>query len=413
MKPRDKYKNLYTHLKRFEKNGTSFTKKKLAEITGYSVDTIGIYIRNKLKNIYVFEKEKGVYEVRNLLKSDFQYFFDKMSQKSSEVRNTNSLTSSLISRSLEAFYSSIGIYNNPLSRYRIESFCILLINAWELLLKARIIEKMGAKNIYRKDKKTISITAAAKKLFSTSDPVYKNLKELITLRDNAVHLLMPNRIQNILSRIFQASILNFLYLVKAYKYPNSHLKDTSGLLSLITNSEDIDEAIIPIDYGDTTSKAISNFKKNILENEKRLNSDKYIIPIGYKLVLTKKESEGDLKFKASADGEPAVIVKVPKDPNKTHPYRTTQVIELVNEELRSNSISTYSFQGILELEKIQNTNSNRYYFLHENPTTRKYSMEFVEMIINKIKNDNTYIDKAKDKHKMSIKRRNKQKNTSI
>jgi len=46
----------------------------------------------------------------------------------------------LIDNSLSAALSSIEIYNKPDFKYREEIFTILLINAWELLLKAKILK---------------------------------------------------------------------------------------------------------------------------------------------------------------------------------------------------------------------------------------------------------------------------------
>lgn len=47
----------------------------------------------------------------------------------------------LLSKSIDACLAAIEIYNKPDFRYREEAFSILMINAWELLLKARIIQQ--------------------------------------------------------------------------------------------------------------------------------------------------------------------------------------------------------------------------------------------------------------------------------
>ena len=45
-----------------------------------------------------------------------------------------------VEKSVGAALSAIEIYNKPDFKYREETFAILMINAWELLLKARIIK---------------------------------------------------------------------------------------------------------------------------------------------------------------------------------------------------------------------------------------------------------------------------------
>jgi Protein of unknown function (DUF3644) len=51
----------------------------------------------------------------------------------------------LVDKSLEACIAAIEIYNKPDFRYREEAFSILMLNAWELLLKARILKENRSK----------------------------------------------------------------------------------------------------------------------------------------------------------------------------------------------------------------------------------------------------------------------------
>ena len=46
----------------------------------------------------------------------------------------------LLDKSLAAALAAIEIYNKPDFKYREESFVILVVNAWELLLKAKILK---------------------------------------------------------------------------------------------------------------------------------------------------------------------------------------------------------------------------------------------------------------------------------
>ena len=279
--------------------------------------------------------------------------------------------------------------------YRIESFCILLVNSWELLLKARIVETRGKEEIYKSDGKTISLWKCLVILFpDREDPMRKNIESIIELRDKAVHLLIPD-IQATLSRIFQANIFNYIKIVKRYNYPNPYINQNPGLMSFITDAEDLDYRTITEKYGEVTIEEIKRFKQKIKDEEGKLNNEDFVIPIGYKIVLTKNENEGDLKISTSPDGESAMFIKVPKDNNVTHPYRSSDVINLVNEHFKKEIINQYSLQGILLKEKIRINKSNTYYFFIENPETHKYSNEFVELIIHKIESHPDYIEKCR------------------
>jgi len=50
-----------------------------------------------------------------------------------------------VDKSVGAALSAIEIYNKPDFNYREETFAILMINAWELLLKGQLIKVNGSK----------------------------------------------------------------------------------------------------------------------------------------------------------------------------------------------------------------------------------------------------------------------------
>ncbi|MDR2082062.1 MAG: DUF3644 domain-containing protein [Candidatus Ancillula trichonymphae] len=59
----------------------------------------------------------------------------------------------LVGKSTDCIVSAIEMYNKPDFRYREEVFCILAINAWELLLKAKVLKDNNNKlaNICKKE----------------------------------------------------------------------------------------------------------------------------------------------------------------------------------------------------------------------------------------------------------------------
>ena len=57
----------------------------------------------------------------------------------------NKTHQSLLDKSISSMLSAIEIYNKPDFKYREETFSILAINAWELLLKARLLQKYSYK----------------------------------------------------------------------------------------------------------------------------------------------------------------------------------------------------------------------------------------------------------------------------
>lgn len=49
----------------------------------------------------------------------------------------------LFDKSVEAFLLAVETYNKPTIKYRVEAFAIFICNAWELLLKAHLLQTNG------------------------------------------------------------------------------------------------------------------------------------------------------------------------------------------------------------------------------------------------------------------------------
>ena len=54
---------------------------------------------------------------------------------------------------------AIELYNKPTLKYRVEGFSLFICNAWELMLKAYMIDIIGEASIYHKDnpQRTLSL----------------------------------------------------------------------------------------------------------------------------------------------------------------------------------------------------------------------------------------------------------------
>ena len=113
---------------------------------------------------------------------------------------------SILERSVAACVSAIEIYNKPDFKYREETFSILLVNAWELLLKAKVlaingndiqsIQAVDANGGVKKNRAgnpmTIDINNAMQKLFDKrllDERCKENINLLIEVRDNAIHFI--------------------------------------------------------------------------------------------------------------------------------------------------------------------------------------------------------------------------------
>ncbi len=148
----------------------------------------------------------------------------------------------LVQRAEAALMAAIEIYNKPDFPYREETFAILAINAWELLLKARVVALEGneVRSLYvyqpRRDSQgnttkklfvrrnrsgnpmTIGLSGAIDQLDGDSATripleVKANLEALTEIRDNAVHFVAVGpRLAKEVLEVGTATVKNFIEL---------------------------------------------------------------------------------------------------------------------------------------------------------------------------------------------------------
>lgn len=137
-------------------------------------------------------------------------------------------------KSIQAAVSAIELYNKPAFSYREESFAILMVNAWELLLKAKHLKDNRGKmtSLYVPNSKSTKAGAPRKRMtyktnksgnFMTvgiSELLEQKIKDknlkvqletLIEIRDNAIHFMNS-------SRYFEKQLLEVaVATLKSYK----------------------------------------------------------------------------------------------------------------------------------------------------------------------------------------------------
>jgi Protein of unknown function (DUF3644)/EC042_2821-lke REase len=156
----------------------------------------------------------------------------------SAVSFMKSRSKELVEKSVAAMVAAIEVYNKPDFKYREETFSILAINAWELLLKAKWIVEHSNKvaSIYVMEEKirpngepyknskpkltaagnpfTHSIDWLLKKFGETGqlgNPAVTNLKALCEIRDTSIHFYSRETIfATRLQEIGSASVKNFV-----------------------------------------------------------------------------------------------------------------------------------------------------------------------------------------------------------
>ncbi|HEO9144773.1 TPA: DUF3644 domain-containing protein [Enterobacter asburiae] len=371
---------LLAALRRNEKNNNTFTPSELASETGYSENSIRKYINEKLNGQYVHSTDGKLWRCQGILKLSNDEFISLMSQslKAKSLTPDTKIYRSLLKRSLDAFILSLEIYNRPSLDNRVEAFCILAVNAWELLLKAELIKSAGIGEVFNKNGYSVCISEAIHKRFQQNDPVKKNLDVLIELRDGAIHLLLPE-LQPELSRLFQACALNFQqrYLNETGMSPLAG--QSVGMLSLVIDGPKSDLMTIKENYGEMTANVAKDFLTRFHTTVEEQNSNEFSISIDYRLTLTKSEKDSDLSLGVGSNGNNAIIIRETRDPDVTHPYYQGSAIERINELQKNITITTYAFNAIVKKHNIQKSKrSEMHYTIDER---HRYSEKFIQWVV--------------------------------
>lgn len=124
-----------------------------------------------------------------------------------------------------ALLAAVEIYNKPTVEYREQTFAILMSNAWEVLMKARVVQQSGGRiqSIYRRvsgsrrfqrDPKTgepFTITfGTALSRVDLPEQVRDNISGIAEIRNRAAHLgVLAPEVQRMVMRFGSASVINF------------------------------------------------------------------------------------------------------------------------------------------------------------------------------------------------------------
>jgi hypothetical protein len=249
----------------------------------------------------------------------------------------------LLGNSVSALSAALEIYNKPRIEYRDECTVILLVNAWELLLKAmlsknrvRIFYKKRASEPYRTYSLSDSLNRATPYFPSSIDfgATAKNLELLVDYRDNAIHFYNEPGFGVIVYSLAQAAITNFRDVAKLV-----FGKDISAEINLALLPLSLAAPVDPISFvrkseeDSSTSPSVRQFNAQlralVIELESASADTGRLMTVFHPvLISTKKISQADITvgIDATAGSGPPVLIQQRVDPNRTHPYREVDII---------------------------------------------------------------------------------------
>lgn len=315
------------------------------------------------------------------------------------------LTERLVEKSIEAFIMGLEIYNKPTIKYRIEGFSFFICNAWELMLKAKLINDKI--NIYYNDDptRTISLSESIKKVYTDENTRLRiNLEKIIDLRNISTHFITEDY-ELKYAPLFQACVLNYIQELLRWHKVDITERIPQNFLTISAHLEPLTNEEIKIKYDANIAEQFIKHANEIDVLAKELNSDKFAINIAQRLYITRDKDKADFKIRIDKHAENAgSIIKELKDPADTHKYSYNSVLLAVQERLKKKNIrlnykkgfNSYVLNLIIKFYDIKN--NPKYAYEHEigNLKQHTYSQQLVDFIVGEItKNPTTFVDSLK------------------
>ena len=312
------------------------------------------------------------------------------------------LINTLLDKSEEAFLMAIEIYNKPTINYRLEGFAFFICNAWELLLKSKMLQ--NNESIYYPDKpnRTISLTNCITNVFTNDkDPVRKNLEILIGLRNTSTHFVIKE-MDSIYLPFMQANVLNYSQKLFDYFGRDITQKINSSFMTLVINNEEISEENILSRYGDNIFSKYYKMKNETKQIISDNSNEKLAIKVDLNVKIVKDKEEAKTTFRIAKDGEePVSIIKELKDTNLTHCYNQKRVREFVTDNLKRKGIELKLTQYQLQLicDKFDLKSNEKYFYKHVLTNSWGYTQQLVDFITELILKNPNIIEEIKSELK--------------
>ncbi|EKE22266.1 MAG: hypothetical protein ACD_7C00006G0002 [uncultured bacterium] len=301
----------------------------------------------------------------------------------------------LLEKSIASAISAIEVYNKPDFKYREETFSILMINAWELLLKSKILKNnfndlrsiyiqekniskngMPLKRFYPKlnragNPMTIEIRGAMDKL-GLPDILKENLRLLIEIRDNAVHFL--NKDSFFSKKVLEIGTANLKSYVTIFndwfdydlsRY-NFYLMPISFFHTFELESFSINKQ----------SKQIKNLLSHILKKESQYPSNEkkdHNISLKIETKFSKSSTSDALKVQYDPNAKLRIRVDVEEQFKNKYPMNYRELLINMKKRYKNFSINKKFYAYKENLEKDKKYSDERFLdFIRQSGTSKKY-----------------------------------------
>ena len=244
----------------------------------------------------------------------------------------------VIGKSVAAVLSAVEIYNKPDFKYRAETFTILMVNAWELLLKAKclhdadgdfaalvVLDSSGNEKKSRSGNPlTHEINHLAKKAVKDgwggfSEVTADNVGLLVEIRDSAIHFV--NQDLHLASRVQEigaAALMNYLDLItRWFDWDMRRYHFYLMPLSFYHGFEALQPAALS-SYDDSTRNFLK-YVKSIEAKHKSGEAGDHQVTVRIETKISRTKGDKAVQWRYTDDPDAPEMRITEEDIRKTHP----------------------------------------------------------------------------------------------
>lgn len=314
----------------------------------------------------------------------------------------------LLEKSVEAYLLALETINRLTITYRTETFCTLMCNAWELLLKAKVIEDKGKRSAIYYDmkpgekKRSLSLPDALKHVYPDErDSVRRNVERIEDLRDEAIHLFISDVPKNVLG-LMQACVLNYYDALADWFGVALAERVPLGMMTIVFDISperlDLSNAAMRRRLGKDATEYLLSLSKEIDEEHADLGRDRaFAVEIRYGLNI-EKDSDRAVAVAFSSDaGTPVSTVRVARDPSAVYPYREKELVK----ELKAGIGDWVTSDMVRAVVVAHNVKRRQEWFFQGKAigSPGLYSDAFVQWFMGQVERTPDFVAKAREKRR--------------
>lgn len=269
---------------------------------------------------------------------------------------------------MAAMLAGVEVYNKPRMAYRDEVTVMLIVNAWELALKATL--RKANKSIFYPKRRgyrylSIGLDDALSRVTTASlwppavDGISAsaNIKALSVYRDRAIHLYNAEGLGAVIYPFLQQNVLNFRDFMLARFKRDLADSMTWQLLPLGATAPAEAVQFMRVDKNATMVAEVEDFigeLRSLMDAAQSAGGDLSRVATVYDIHMQsiKKTTSADLVVAVSPTAAGQIAIRK-SDPSQTHPHRASELIVRVNGKRVGRKINNYDHRAICWKERLR------------------------------------------------------------